>query len=98
MNRMRAVLLEFDPQQNKLRKDKKLSDGLSSVVQIGPTLWVANDESLSLERLSRQSGTDDGPIRYADHQPFPLHEFLRLPVPPTEQDDPIEEADIEGNR
>ena len=96
MNRMRAVLLEFDPQPNKLRKDKKLSDGLSSVVQIGPTLWVANDESLSLERLSRQSGTDDGPIRYADHQPFPLHEFLRLPVPPTEQDDPIEEADIEG--
>ena len=96
MNRMRAVLLEFDPHQNTLRKDKKLSDGLSAVVQIGPTLWVANDESLSLERLSRQRGTDDGLIRYADHQQFPLHDFLRLPVPPTEEGDPIEEADIEG--
>ncbi len=96
MNRMSAVLLEFDPHQNTLRKNKKLSDGLSAVVQIGPTLWVANDESLSLERLSPQRGTDDGLIRYADHQQFPLHDFLRLPVPPTEEGDPIEEADIEG--
>lgn len=96
MNRTRTVLLEFDPQLNKLRKDKKLSDGLSAVVQIGQTLWVANDESLSLERLSRQRETGDGAIRYADHKQFPLHDFLQLPVPPKEGDDKIEEADIEG--
>jgi hypothetical protein len=51
---------------------------------------------LSLERLSRQAGTGDGAIRYADHQQFPLHDFLQLPVPPKDGDDKIEEADIEG--
>ncbi len=96
MSRTRTVLLEFDPRLNKLRKDKKLSDGLSAVVQIGQTLWVANDEALSLERLSRQRETGDGAIRYADHKQFPLHDFLQLPVPPKEGDDKIEEADIEG--
>ncbi|MBL8252777.1 MAG: DUF3616 domain-containing protein, partial [Candidatus Competibacter sp.] len=96
MNRTRTVLLKLDPDLNKLRKDKKLSDGLSAVVQIGQTLWIANDESLSLERLSRQSETGDGAIRYADHRQFPLLDFLQLPVPPKEGDDKIEEADIEG--
>ena len=96
MSRTRTVLLEFDPDLNKLRKDKKLSDGLSAVVQIGDALWVANDEALSLERLSRQGEAGDGAIRYADHRQFPLHEVLQLPVPPKEGDDKIEEADIEG--
>lgn len=96
MSRTGTVLLEFDPDLNKLRKDKKLSDGLSAVVQIGDALWVANDEALSLERVSRQIGTDGGAIRYADHKQFPPHDFLQLPVPPKEGDDKIEEADIEG--
>lgn len=96
MNRIGTVLLQLDPDLNKLRKDKKLSDGLSAVVQIGDALWVANDEALSLERLSRQIGTDGGAIRYADHKQFPLHDFLQLPVPPKEGDDKIEEADVEG--
>jgi hypothetical protein len=95
MNRTGIVFLEFDPDLNKLRKDKKLWDGLSAVVQIGDTLWVANDEALSLERLSRQHGTGDGEIRYADHRQFPLHEVLPLPMPPV-ADGKIEEADIEG--
>jgi hypothetical protein len=96
MNRTGTVLLEFDPRRNKLGEDKKLSDGLSAVVQTGDALWVANDETLSLERLSRQAGTGGGAIRYADHQQFPLHDFLQLPVPPKDGDDKIEEADIEG--
>ncbi len=95
MNRIGTVLLEFDPDLNKLRKDKKLWDGLSAVVQVGDMLWVANDEALSLERLSRQHGTGDGEIRYADHRQFPLHEVLQLPAPP-EENGKIEEADIEG--
>ena len=73
MNRTGTVLLEFDPDLNKLRKDKKLWDGLSAVVQIGDTLWVANDEALSLERLSRQHGTNGGEIRYADRRVFSFH-------------------------
>ena len=95
MNRTGTVLLEFDPDLNQLRKDKRLWDGLSAVAQVGDTLWVANDEALSLERLSRQPGTGDGEIRYADHRQFPLHDFLELPAPP-EADGKIEEADIEG--
>ncbi|MDS4039810.1 MAG: DUF3616 domain-containing protein [Candidatus Competibacter sp.] len=95
MNRTGIVLLEFDPDSNKLGKKKKLSDGLSAVVQIGDTLWVANDEALSLERLSRRRGNSDGAIRYADHRQFPLHEVLQLPIPPA-ADGKIEEADIEG--
>ena len=95
MNRTGTVLLEFDPDLNKLRKDKKLWDGLSAAVQVGDTLWVANDEALSLERLSRQRGTTGGEIRYAEHRQFPLHEVLQLPVLPA-ADGKIEEADIEG--
>jgi hypothetical protein len=95
VNRTGTILLEFDPHLNKLRKDKKLWDGLSAVVQIGDTLWVANDEAPSLERLSRQRGTNGGEIRYADHRQFPLHEVLQLPMPP-QADGKIEEADIEG--
>lgn len=96
MNRTGIVLLEFDPNLNPLRKDKKLWDGLSAVVQAGDALWIANDEALSLEQLSRRHGTDTGEIRYADHRQFPLHDFLELPAPPKEDDDKIEEADIEG--
>lgn len=95
MNRTGTVLLEFDPDSNKLGKKKKLSDGLSAVVQIGDTLWVANDEALSLERLSRRRGDSDGAIRHAGHRQFPLHEVLQLPMPPA-ADGKIEEADIEG--
>lgn len=95
MNRTGTVLLEFDLDLNKLRKDKKLWDGLSAVVQIGDTLWVANDEALSLERLSRQRGTHGSEIRYAGHRQFPLHEVLQLPMPPA-ADGKIEEADVEG--
>ncbi len=95
MNRTGTVLLEFDPSLNQLRKDKKLWDGLSAVVQVGNTLWVANDEALSLEQLFRRDATGNGAIRYANHRQFPLSDFLELPAPP-EADGKIEEADIEG--
>jgi hypothetical protein len=97
MNSTSAVLLEFDSQLNQLSKGKKLHDGLSVVVQIGPTLWVANDETISVERLSRQEGTA-GTDKYGDHKQFALHDYLQLPVPPSDSKDgkKIEEADIEG--
>ncbi|MDG4595425.1 MAG: DUF3616 domain-containing protein [Candidatus Contendobacter sp.] len=95
MNRTGTVLLEFDPNLNQLRKDKKLWDGLSAVAQVGDTLWIANDEALSLEQLFRRDETSNGAIRYANHRQFPLSDFLELPAPP-EADGKIEEADIEG--
>ncbi|MBD2038273.1 DUF3616 domain-containing protein [Leptolyngbya sp. FACHB-321] len=97
MNSTSAVLLEFDSQLNQLSKGKKLHDGLSVVVQIGPTLWVANDETISVERLSRQEAAD-GNCKYGDHKQFALQDYLQLPVPPSGSKDgkKIEEADIEG--
>ena len=48
MTHTASVHLGFAPQPAKLR------DALSAVVQIGDTLWVANDETTSLERLHCQ--------------------------------------------
>lgn len=58
MNRTPIATLEFDPDLNELGNKKALRDGLSAVLQCGHTLWLANDETLSLERLTRLP--DDG--------------------------------------
>lgn len=96
MNRVSTVLLTFDPQLNKLSKKKELRHGLSAVVQLGDTLWIANDESITLERLARQGVDDEGHYHYGAHEQFALHEYLALPAPPTVDGKVIEEADIEG--
>ncbi|MBI5040308.1 MAG: DUF3616 domain-containing protein [Gammaproteobacteria bacterium] len=86
-----TVQLEFAPERNALSKGKQLRDGLSVAVQIGNTLWVTNDETISLERLV--------PIdshRYGHHQQFALNDYLRLPVVPPSDPADIEEADLEG--
>jgi hypothetical protein len=92
-----SVLLEFDPARNNLGKDKALRDGLSAVVQIGHTLWVANDETLSLERLSLIKGGNTGHDSYGRHHTqFSLHDYLQLPVPPSPDPADLDEADVEG--
>ena len=94
-----SALLEFNPELNRLSKSKKLRDGLSAVVQIGDTLWVANDETVSLERLSRRRADREDAHTYGEHARFALNDFLRLPVPPPsdpEKREQIEEADVEG--
>ena len=62
---------------------------LSAVRVDGPVLWVAGDETATLERLV----ADDPhrPAEYADERTFRLADFVRLPGP-----DADEEADIEG--
>jgi len=95
MARTGLALLEFDPGSN-LSKKKKLRDGLSSVLQIGNTLWVTNDETVSLERLTHQGRNADGVDKYGDHVQFALNDYLRLPVPPPTDPKKIEEADLEG--
>jgi hypothetical protein len=97
MNTTSSVFLEFHPQRNDLWKDKALRDGLSAVVQIGHTLWVTNDETLSLERLSLSAGGHTGHDSYGRHHTqFSLHDYLRLPVPPPPDPADLDEADVEG--
>jgi hypothetical protein len=95
MTKTGTALLEFKPQLN-LSKKKKLRDGLSGVVWIGNTLWVANDEMISLERLSALGQRDDGMYQYGGHEQFQLDQYVGLPVPRPSDPGDIEEADVEG--
>ena len=98
MNPTSVVLLEFNPERDDLGQNKELRDGLSAVVQIGDTLWVTNDETISLERLSLVAGGNTGNYRYGrHHQQFSLHDYLRLPVQPPPDPADLEEADVDGS-
>ncbi|AVO58761.1 DUF3616 domain-containing protein [Pseudomonas chlororaphis] len=83
--RINVVILSFAPAFAALR------DGLSVAQRIGDTLWVANDEATSLERLKIQGTAPDGAVICAEHQSFSLMEYLDLPIP-----EPDAEIDIEG--
>jgi Protein of unknown function (DUF3616) len=91
-----SALLELNPDLNKLSKGKELRDGLSVVVQVGDTLWVTNDETISLERLSRQKRNRGDVHNYGEHTQFALDDFLWLPKPRPSDPKKIEEADVEG--
>ena len=76
---------EVNPKLDRLDKGKRLRDGLSAVVFVDDTLWVAGDETSRIERLSRESKDSFG-----NHTAFPLGDFINLPAGEEE------EADIEG--
>jgi len=91
------VLLEFHPERDDLGKGKELRDGLSVVLQIGDTLWLANDETISLERLTLEKGENADEYRYArQHKQFSLNDYLPLPIPPTGDPEDVQEVDVEG--
>lgn len=91
------LLLDFKEENDSQENSSKLIEGLSAVVQIGDTLWVANDEMLGLERLSLVKNDNDGSWTCArDHQHYPLQDYIDLPERPLPRSDKIEEADIEG--
>lgn len=89
-----TVNLEFIPKHAVIGKGKELRDGLSVALQIGDTLWVANDESISLERLSLIK--DGSHYRYGLHKQFSLDDYLKLPVATPKDPADLEEVDIEG--
>ena len=95
MTRTDSALLEFDTIRD-IGKKKKLRDGLSGILQIGNTLWLTNDETISLERITHQGRSANGVHRFGDHVRFALNDYLRLPVPPPHDPKDIEEADVEG--
>jgi len=88
MPRAPSLTMEFQPALDDAKGGKELRDGLSAALQVGRSLWVANDESSTLERL-----TLAGP-RAAGHVQFALADLLDLPVPGRGPAAP--EVDIEG--
>jgi len=98
MHPSNIVLLEFHPERDELCYGKELRDGLSVALGTGSSLWLANDESVSLERLTVCEEDSTGRSSFTrEHRQYALHDYLDLPMPPhgAEQDD-INEADIEG--
>ncbi len=102
-----GVTLKFNKKELGVGEDgeKDLREGLSAATTTGQFLWLANDESLRLERLGRQ---DDGD--FGEHRTFDLADYLDLPAPPpgatdggkkgdggkTEEKHEFAEADLEG--
>lgn len=81
------IMLVLD-QRSTLDPDDDLRDGLSAIVRQGDHLWVANDETTSLERL-----TIEGDQARA-HRSFDLTDFLELPG---KGEIDIEGLDVEGD-
>ncbi len=75
-------LLKFDEENNQL--DDKIRGDLSTVTNTENYLWLAFDESTSVERLKREGE------EFCEHKHFLLNEYIDLP------DDASEEIDIEG--
>ncbi|MFC5511674.1 DUF3616 domain-containing protein [Massilia jejuensis] len=98
MHPTNIVLLQFHAEHDNLTHDKELRDGLSVVLRMGRTLWLANDETVSLERLTLEETDSTGRTSFTrDHRQYRLHDFLRLPLPPHgETPADINEVDIEG--
>jgi len=63
---------------------------LSGVRQDGDCLWVVNDETAEVERLTAVTDADGRVIAFADHRAFSLADLVKLPAGPDE------EADLEG--
>ena len=63
----------------------QLREGLSAVVQVGRDLWLACDETATLERVSHLGGG-----RFGQHRTWKLTDFLDLPGGDGE------EVDVEG--
>ena len=83
----RTVLLHFaaDPDAEGDADADGLTGQLSAVVQVHGDLWLASDESNSVERLTRTKAGE-----YGRHRTFRLSDFLELP------DGDASEIDIEG--
>jgi len=97
MKKKGSASLKFDPDLQQLREGKELRNGLSAVVKVGDTLWLANDEALRLERLSlKEEDSHGGTYKYGKHTVFSLDQYLQLPAPPSTDLEDIEEADLEG--
>ena len=85
MTTERTVRLSF----SSAARDAGTHTNLSAVRSDGPVLWVAGDETATIERLVADDPADPG--EYRDQTSFRLADLVELPG---EDDD--EEADVEG--
>lgn len=76
----RSMTLTFTPEFGDRRTD------LSACVAVGDSLFLACDETVAVERLTRKRGG------YGDHVEFDMHDFADMPI--GDRDEP--EMDIEG--
>ncbi len=98
MHPSNIVLLEFHPEHDELCYGKELRDGLSVALRTGDSLWLANDESVSLERLTVCGKDSTGRSSFTrGHRQYALHDYFDLPLAAHgDSEDDINEADIEG--
>lgn len=75
-----------------MRSGKQFREGLSGVAGLGDTLWVASDETLTVERLDRVPGRQPA---FAAHATFAIARFLRLPDGSGDEAD-VEDLDVAG--
>ena len=81
-----SILLHFDPEHDDPEAPADLLVGqLSTVTRVDDHLWLASDESNTLDRLSALR-----PGTYGRHRPFRIAELLDLPG------EPDDEIDVEG--
>ena len=95
---MESLYFEFHPNDFGKNNEKKLSDGLSAVIYIGNELWVANDETVTLERLLHNENKNEQ-LTYGGegkHFRYDLQEYISVPVASPDSQGEIEEIDIEG--
>ncbi len=68
-----------------------IAESLSALKGDGRCLWLAGDETVSLERVTLSASRD----AFTDHVSFPVANFLRLPAA-ADSDGAVPEIDIEG--
>ena len=86
---LRRIRLSFRSADELAQTDDPVRSDLSALALLDDTLWVANDELATVERLRR---TDSG---YGQHQPFHLSDYFELPGGPADEMD-IEGLEIDG--
>jgi Protein of unknown function (DUF3616) len=87
---LRQVRLSFRSADELAHADQPVRGDLSALVVSGSTLWVANDELATVERLRAQDGGG-----YGEHQSFRLGDYFDLPGGPDDEMD-IEGLEIDG--
>lgn len=86
------VILQFDPALDALKGGGRLRDGISGLAGANNSLWIACDETQSVERIDRKRLR---PPLFAGHVSFPLDEYISIPGGSKAEAD-LEDLDIAG--